>query len=216
MSRTALAVVLILCLAYAVGCGGSSSNGGSLTLVDIKPGQFVPKSITVSPGTNVRWINMDTIDHQVVSGTLARTSNPITVGPIEILPSNVFSPNTFEANFGDTVQFSNERSLPFDLEIVDDAGTPVVERTLGAQELVEISDFHYAGRYTYRAKGSPSFKGTLILFGVPTPDGAFQSQPLTSGEAFTHQFNTTGTFDYFDLNQADLARSFMIGSVTVQ
>ena len=88
MARTGAALSLFACLAIIAGCGGgsgsSSSNNGGITLINIQTARFVPKNATTPVNSSVQWTNLDSVAHQVTSGTLDPTPTPTTVGPILI------------------------------------------------------------------------------------------------------------------------------------
>ena len=218
MSRCGLGAVAILVAVYAAGCGGGSSQNGATTTVNITATRFFAQNITINAGNKVQWVNTDNTVHQVVSGTLLSTSNPVLVTPpISINENNSFTPPALEANYGDTIQWQNNRQQPFVLVIVD--ASNIVRATLTFQrsgQIIGFSGFPSAGYYTFQQQGNSAFIGSLVLFGTPKPDGAFQSQPLPPGGSFSTQFNTRGAFPYFDLDQNDPNRSFRTGSITVQ
>jgi plastocyanin len=73
--------LLVACLALVLaGCGGGndnsggsggggsssggSSSGGTVT-IDMKNIQFAPQDATVKVGQTVKWVNQDTVDHDV-------------------------------------------------------------------------------------------------------------------------------------------------------
>ena len=71
-----LITVLTACCALAlVGCGGGSSSSGggggggsssgNTVTIDMKNIQFSPKEATVKVGQTVKWVNQDTVDHDV-------------------------------------------------------------------------------------------------------------------------------------------------------
>jgi plastocyanin len=72
-----LITVLTACCALAlVGCGGGNDNSGSSSggggsssgntvTIDMKNIQFAPKDATVKVGQTVKWVNQDTVDHDV-------------------------------------------------------------------------------------------------------------------------------------------------------
>jgi plastocyanin len=70
-----LITLLAACLAFAIaGCGGggdnggsSSSSGGKPVTIDMKDIKFAPKDATVKVGQTVKWVNQDTVDHDVVA-----------------------------------------------------------------------------------------------------------------------------------------------------
>jgi len=70
--------MLVACLALVLaGCGGGndkgsssssggggSSSGGTVT-IDMKNIKFAPQDATVKVGQTVKWVNQDTVDHDV-------------------------------------------------------------------------------------------------------------------------------------------------------
>jgi plastocyanin len=50
----------------SAGTGGSAAGKGTVT-VDMANIQFDPKTVEVKSGQTVRWVNQDTVDHDVVS-----------------------------------------------------------------------------------------------------------------------------------------------------
>jgi plastocyanin len=75
-----LITVLTACCALAlVGCGGGDDNGGGSSssgggggsssgdtvLIDMKNIKFAPQDATVKVGQTVKWVNQDTVDHDV-------------------------------------------------------------------------------------------------------------------------------------------------------
>jgi plastocyanin len=76
-----LITTLTVCLALGVaGCGGGSDNGGggggssstpaasgNTVTIDMKNIQFSPKDVTVKVGQTVKWVNQDTVDHNVTA-----------------------------------------------------------------------------------------------------------------------------------------------------
>lgn len=82
--RRSLALLLAAAALVAVGCGsnnsgststaapsttsgGAEAGGKGGVTVDMKNIQFVPKDITVDKGQTIRWVNQDTVDHDVVA-----------------------------------------------------------------------------------------------------------------------------------------------------
>jgi plastocyanin len=71
-----LITMLVACLALVLaGCGGGndkgsssggggSSSGGTVT-IDMKNIKFAPQEATVKVGQTVKWVNQDTVDHDV-------------------------------------------------------------------------------------------------------------------------------------------------------
>jgi len=222
MSRLALAILSIICLISALGCGGGSGGGNDNVSVNIQGssgsntpvGRFYPKNVTIQPGDKVTWFNTDTVAHQVVSGTLTPQGNPLVVYTITIGITG-FSPAFLQANLGDTIRFNNLTGSTFEMVIVNDNGQVVSDVTLAQGELRTIT-FPGAGAYLFRQAGSQLNVGQIVLYGQPTPDNQFESPVLSPGQTFTRQFNTTGTFNYFDLNQNNPNQSFMTGTISVQ
>ncbi|MCI0412202.1 hypothetical protein L0222_05285 [bacterium] len=68
---TKLVACLVFLLALTIsGCGGDNSTGGGsnsqVVTVSIRDNFFDPKSITIAPGTRVRWVMRGTMtDHTV-------------------------------------------------------------------------------------------------------------------------------------------------------
>jgi plastocyanin len=85
MRRTLLLLTAVLALAVA-GCGSgsdssssstgasvpkslpTSTNGKTLT-VDMKNITFSPKDVTLKVGQTIKWVNLDTVQHNVVADT---------------------------------------------------------------------------------------------------------------------------------------------------
>jgi plastocyanin len=68
--------LLVACLALVLaGCGGGNDNGGSgsssgsssgnTVTIDMKNIKFAPEDVTVKVGQTVKWVNQDTVDHDV-------------------------------------------------------------------------------------------------------------------------------------------------------
>jgi plastocyanin len=76
VSPMRLITMLVACLALVLaGCGGGndkgsssggggSSSGGTVT-IDMKNIKFAPQDATVKVGQTVKWVNQDTVDHDV-------------------------------------------------------------------------------------------------------------------------------------------------------
>lgn len=215
--RNTIALLLIVVLVQFTGCGGSG-NGSQSATVRILSTQFSPKVLTIRAGDRVTWVNTDTSSHKIVSGTLLPTTNPQTRTPIiSINQNNTFSPATFQANLGDTIQWQNNRVSDFTMDILDETGSLVASlQFVRSGQVVQFSGFPTAGFYTFQQRNNPLFAGTVTVFGIPNPNGAFQSRTLNPGDSFTTEFNSPGTFNYFDLNEADPKRSFITGKIIVQ
>lgn len=216
MSRLFLLLLVPVLAVQIAGCGGGSGSSQAFS-VNIQSTRFVPKTLTTSQGARIQWTNVDTQPHKIVSGTLLPTSNPVIRTPIiQIQQNNTFVPNTFQANLGDTIQFQNNRSAAFTLDIVNDAGSVVASLAFDQSGQVrQFSGFPAAGFFSYQQQNNPLFSGSIFVFGVPNPDGFFVSQTLGQGGTFTTQFNNRGTFPYFDLNQSSPNQSFITGTIQV-
>jgi plastocyanin len=68
--------LLVACLALVLaGCGGGNDNGGgssssgsssgNTVTIDMKNIKFAPQDTTVKVGQTVKWVNQDTVDHDV-------------------------------------------------------------------------------------------------------------------------------------------------------
>ena len=73
-----LITMLVACLALVLaGCGGGDDNGGgssgggggsssgNTVTIDMKNIKFAPQDATVKVGQTVKWVNQDTVDHDV-------------------------------------------------------------------------------------------------------------------------------------------------------
>lgn len=218
MLRLALVALLLIIAVALSGCGGSTS--GSTSTVNITDTSFFPQNLTITATNRAQWVVNTSGLHQVVSGTLSPTPNPqLRIPVISINQNNAFTPNSFEANYGDTVQWQNNRSQAFLMDIVDSSNT--VRATLSFAQTGQIiqlntSQLPSAGAYTYQQQGNSAFSGQLFLFGAPTPNQQFQSQVMSTGGSFSTQFNSPGVFPYYDLDQSNPNRSFRTGTITVQ
>ena len=104
---TRLTSVLLACAALvlvAAGCGGGSNNGsgaastatstssssasGNEVVVKMQNIQFDPKSVTVKVGQKVKWVNEDTVAHDVTaqSGATFKSSTFGHGGTFEFTP----------------------------------------------------------------------------------------------------------------------------------
>ena len=218
MSRAALLIAFFYLTTSLCGCGSSSGENQTFT-VRIQADGFVPRSLNIKPGDTVVWVNGDTEPHRVVSGVLDQTVSPIILEPIAIKPDNTFVPDSVEANFGDAVRWRNDQVAHFVLDIVDNVGNVVASLDLEPGQIVPSPPtqlFPSAGRYTYQQRNLPQFFGTLTLFGVPDPDGNFDSGVLPTGGDFRRTFNSVGAFPFFDLDTSDPNKSFRTGQITIQ
>jgi plastocyanin len=214
MSRLLLVIVGVLCIC---GCGGGGGGGSSdAFVVQIQSQRVNPKTCSIKSGDSVEWINIDVNPHRVVSGTLDKVSNPVTLSEIVIRPDNTFQPDTLEGSFGDTLQWRNATGFDFTMDIINDAGTVIATLTFANGEVKGYSQFPSAGRYTAQKRGNVFFSGTFTLYGIPNPNGAFQSNTLNNGGTFTRKFTGSGTLAYYILNVEDPSRSFITGSIVVQ
>ena len=202
------------CVVVICGCGGSNST--DTQIISIRSDRFDPKTVTVDKGSQVRWVNTESQPHKIVSGVLDRVANPQILPPISIRSNDTFDPNNIQANFGDTLRWRNDRLAQFNMEILDDAGTVIATIPFDVGEEKDFSGFPSAGRYTYRQVNNFFFSGTATLFGIPNPNGLFESTTLNFDDSFMHTFDSTGVFPYYDLNQAQPNRSFITGTVVVQ
>jgi len=66
--------ILLFPLALAA-CGGSSSSFGP-AMVSLQAAGANPSTVMVTAGTQVQFINADTIDHQVVSSNCSELDSP--------------------------------------------------------------------------------------------------------------------------------------------
>ena len=66
--------ILLFPLALAA-CGGSSSGSGP-AMISLQAAGANPSTVMVAAGTQVQFINADTIDHQVVSSDCSELDSP--------------------------------------------------------------------------------------------------------------------------------------------
>ncbi len=202
---------LLLCLFALVivvpilGCGGGNGNDDGNNDITIRNFGFNPRTKTVNSGDTVRWVNADTVTHSVVSGTLGPVSNPI-VEPINVIDNHFESTttniinNTLTVKLGDVIRFTNLDTLTRQIEVKDQQ---TLEPVFISQQIVrnQTADWKTAtagaGFYTVRDSLNPAIPLTVIVIGVPHPDGKFSSGILAPGDKFEVQFDTPGTFPYF-------------------
>jgi plastocyanin len=219
MWRLAVCAVVAVYAVELCGCGSNGTNSNSeVVTINIQQNRFFPPNVTIRAGDRITWVNVDSAVHQVVSGTLAATGQPVIRQPIILInENNTFVPNTFEASLGDTVRWQNNRMAAFLMDIVDSSNVPQITLSfVRTGQIIGLSSFPGAGFYTYQQQNNPNFFGTIKVFGRPIPDGNFSSLPLPKSGPFTTQFPTPGAFPFFDLNQDDPDQSFMTGTITVQ
>ncbi|MCE5323476.1 hypothetical protein LLG46_09215 [bacterium] len=208
---------VIICVLYICGCGGGGGGGGSdAFVVRIQTQRVSPKTLTIKSGDSVQWINTDTDPHQVISGTLDKVSNPVILSEIVIQADNTFEPSTLEGNFGDTVRWRNATGSDFTMDILNDAGTVIATLTFANGEVQGYSQFPTAGKYTAQKRNNVFFSGTFTLYGVPNPNGLFQSDVLINGGTFSRKFTGSGTVNYYISNIEDPDKTYITGSITIQ
>ena len=65
-------ISLLLTFSFSAQAGGApteqSAAETSTVTVEIKNLQFIKAEIIITPGTTIRWINLDPVDHDVTSG----------------------------------------------------------------------------------------------------------------------------------------------------
>jgi len=215
VSKYAALLLAFLFVCFS-GCGGGSGGGSQSLSISIESTRFFPKTLNISTGDRVTWINVDQNPHQVVSGVLLATPNPVIRNPISIRPDNTFDPEVIEVNLGDTVRWRNDRAQPFTMDVVDDASVTVASLVFNTGQVIGYSSFPAAGVYRYQQRNNPLFRGIAFVYGTPTPNGLFESVVLFNGGTFTRQFNAPGTYTFYDLNQSDPKKSFMTGTIVVQ
>lgn len=63
------AILMILGIVSVSGCTNNSQSGTTANTVNIQNMAFNPATLNVKVGTTVKWVNMDSTTHQVVSNT---------------------------------------------------------------------------------------------------------------------------------------------------
>ena len=209
--------VLVCAAIYAAGCGGSPGSGSQAATVTISAQSLSPFKTQIRVGDTVTWVNNDTQSHFVISGTLQMV--PVSqrqTRKIFIEQNNSFVPPSLDANFGDTIEWQNNRTTPYALNIVDQFGTLVTTLAFAQGQVIPVNSFQFAGIYLYEQADITSIFGTLRLSGVANPDNQFQSQLLLTGAFFQRQFSAAGTFNYFITSPLNPNTSFLSGTVVVQ
>ena len=189
----------------------NDSTSLTVTITDVR---VTPKSTTVNQNDSVTFLNSGAFLHQVVSGTVTPSGNPL-VNHIITIGNTGFNPPDTQANLGDTIRFSNASFNLFLLDIVDDNGKVVSSLTLPVGNMQTFT-FPGAGIFVIRSRQNILFAGSVTLYGTANPDGRFISPVLTNGGTFTVQFTQTGTQPYFVIDPAYSSRAFITGSVSAQ
>lgn len=73
---------------------------------------FEPKTITVSPGTTVKWINLDPVDHDVTSGTAIAGRKARQVKKTKF-PDGKFQSGVFGKNGAFEIIFTEKGTYPY-------------------------------------------------------------------------------------------------------
>jgi plastocyanin len=216
--RSHITICVLVCAAvYCAGCGGSPGSGSQAATITVNAQSLAPFSTQIRVNDTVTWVNADTQSHYVVSGTLEMV--PVSqrqTRRILINQNNSFTPSSLDANYGDTVEWQNNRSTPYELNIVNQLGTIIAVLDFDQGEIIPVNSFQFAGVYLYEQADITSIRGVLRLFGVGNSDSKFQSQLLATGGTFTRQFSTAGTFNYYITSPLYPNTSFLSGTIVVQ
>ena len=78
-----LCMVLALCSYSVFYCSKPAPVYLTKNEVLIENNQLVPESMTIIRGMSVTWINKDTIDHSVMSGTADQPENHFAINPLK-------------------------------------------------------------------------------------------------------------------------------------
>jgi plastocyanin len=203
---------------YCAGCGGGSSGSGTQAgTVTINSQSLSPFRVQIKPGNIVTWVNNDSQSHYVISGTLAMV--PVSqrqTHRIFIDQNNTFTPPSLTANFGDTIEWQNNRATTYALNLIDQYRNTLATLAFAQGQVIPVNSFQSAGIYYYEQADISSIFGILRLTGVGVPDNQFQSQLLPTGGQFTRQFFSVGTFNYYVTSPLNPNTSFLTGQVVVQ
>lgn len=213
MSRMMLLVVVGMLIFGMLGCGSSTNTNSTVTVQDTAT-RFVAKNTTIAAGNKVQFMNVDSEPHQIVSGRLLPQGSQSTIVTI-VIGNTGFSPSEVQAELGNTIRFSNVRLTPFTMDIVDDNGTVISTVTFAIGEQ-QVFTFPGAGLFVFTDHNLSTFRGTIVLFGSPNPDGVFQSPVLQNGGTFLTQFSSPGSIAFYDLNLNNPNQSFKTGTIIVQ
>ena len=214
MCRPVFYVIVAVLLTFFCGCGGSGSGPSASPFVNIEALRFYPNSTTLRSGTVVQFRNVDSQPHQVVSGVLATLGNPTVVHVININMSDL-SPRNTEADYGDTIELSNQSGLAVTIQIIDDNGRIISQIPFNIGQMLTVT-FPGAGYYNLRNQSGQVTLGSIVLFGRPISNGLFQSQALSNGQIFPIELTSAGTYTFYSPDLGNPNRSFVTGSITVQ
>ncbi len=106
--RTYLATAALLSLAAA----SSPLPAADTVIVQISNFKFQPETITVTPGTTVRWANKDDVDHDVTSGTTITGRAARNADKVKH-PDGRFQSGLFGKKGAYTVRFEKTGAYPY-------------------------------------------------------------------------------------------------------
>ncbi|MCE5314288.1 MAG: hypothetical protein ABFD49_04275 [Armatimonadota bacterium] len=203
------------------GCGG----GGSTSDRNHSTSTSSVSDVTVSRGDKIAWTNDESNKVKIVSGTLEQVSSPTTSDMISCYPDGTLNPKNLTADFGDTIQWRNDADdtnisiddedvQTVELEILDSSDEVIATLSIKPGKTATYNDFPRAGKYTYRVSGKDE-EGTITLYGIPTPDGNFESMYLNCGQKYSAYIFQSGVQSYYVIKEGS-TKSYMTAQITVE
>ncbi|MCE5323500.1 hypothetical protein LLG46_09340 [bacterium] len=214
MVRLYNVMAAFVCILGMVGCGGGSGSSIRNSEIDVASTRSSPADTSVSQGNKVVWVNNTSSTIKIVSGTLEPVRHP-TTRDISCLVGGTFSPDSLDADFGDTIVWRNmdtENSIV--VEILNASNKVIKSMAIEPLMTGSYSGFSRAGKYKYRVADSTT-SCSLVLYGVPTPDGKFESMYLTGGKKFSTYLFESGVQSYYIIESNSTGSSCVTAEITV-
>lgn len=214
IARVCAAIAVIAILLCANGCGGGSDSSGRSSDVDLISTKSSPGDLSIPQGNKVVWTNDTSSVIKIVSGTLEKVSSPST-REVSCIPGGTFSPDSFDADFGDTIVWRNmDTKNSIVVEVLDASSKVIKSLAIEPSMTGSYSGFSRAGKYTYRiAKSTTS--GSVTLYGVPNPDGKFESMFLSAGKKYSTYLFQSGVQSYYIVKQNSADTSCVTAQINV-
>jgi plastocyanin len=211
LARLYAVITIVFC---AIGCGGGSGSSDRSSEVSVISTKSSPGDLTIPLGDKITWINDTSSVIKIVSGTLSKVASP-TSRDVCCLAGGSFSPDSFDADFGDTIVWQNmdtENSII--VEVLNSSNKVIKSLSIEPLMTGSYSGFPRAGQYTYHIYGSAE-SGSLTLYGVPTPDGKFESMYLAEGKKHSAYLFQSGFQSYYIVKQNSADTSCITAQINV-
>ncbi|MEN6356302.1 MAG: hypothetical protein ABFD83_04370 [Armatimonadota bacterium] len=215
MTRFIAVIAVLVCLNGCGGSGSDSSDSNRSNEITVSSTRSSPVDISVDKGNRVIWTNDTSSSIKIVSGTLEQVSKPVVRDDISCLSDGTFSPDSMDADLGDKIVWRNLSSKDaIAVEILNASGKVIKSLPIEPSMTASFNAFPRAGKYTYRVAGSTK-SGSLLLYGVPTPDGNFESIYLANGRQYSTLLFQPGVQNYYIVQQNSTGRSCVTAKITV-